>query len=81
MDRQQAQGPNLSDDETFQAWENMRVEILHELQEGASADIPDSDLDDIGILVVILTAWRDQRRPFNLATFKFPTNELASSVN
>ena len=45
------------DEETLQTWENMRVERLHDLQEGADADVPDSLIDAIGNLVV-LDFWR-----------------------
>lgn len=46
------------DEQTLEAWENMRNEIWHELQEGASADVPDELVDDIGNLVVMLDFWR-----------------------
>ena len=50
------------DEKTLQAWEDMRIEVLHELQEGASADVPDTLIDTIGNLVVILNSWRDKTR-------------------
>jgi hypothetical protein len=52
----------LPDERTFQAWEDMRIEVLHELQEGASTDVPDSLVDDIGTLVVTLESWRTETR-------------------
>jgi hypothetical protein len=39
------------DYDTLQAWENMRIEILHELQDGGSTDVPDADVDQLGTLV------------------------------
>jgi hypothetical protein len=42
------------DKQTLQAWEDMRIEIWHELQEGACADVPDTLIDEIGELVVLL---------------------------
>jgi hypothetical protein len=61
------------DEETLQAWENMRIEILHELQEGASADVPDTCLDDIGSLLVVLESWRAQRRTLTPNGLNHPT--------
>lgn len=71
----------IPDEATLQAWENMRIEILHELQEGASADVPDSCLDDLGSLVVVLTSWKAQRQPLLSNTFTRQTNILANNVN
>jgi hypothetical protein len=59
-----------TDDGTLQAWENMRIEILHELQEGASADVPDALLDDFGNLIVVLASWRAQRSPITMPALK-----------
>jgi len=50
------------DERTLQAWEDMRIEILHEIQEGGSADVPDSLVDIIGNLVVMLESWRAETR-------------------
>jgi len=50
------------DERTFQVWENMRIEILHELQEGACADVPDALVDEIGTLVVALESWKAEKR-------------------
>ncbi len=74
-------GTNSPDDETFQTWENMRIEVLHELQEGADADVPDSYLDDLGTLVVVLTSWRAQRKPTLPNAFKYPTKALTKNIN
>jgi predicted Zn-dependent protease with MMP-like domain len=63
----------IPDEETLQAWENMRIEILHELQEGAIADVPDAYLDEIGNLVVIIESWRAEARspnPMSSSAFK-----------
>jgi hypothetical protein len=46
-----------------QAWKDMDLEILHELQEGAIEDVPDVQVDSIGNLVVLLKSWRDKNRP------------------
>ena len=40
------------DEQTLRAWEDMRIDLLHELQDGASA--PDDLIDLMGQLVVIL---------------------------
>ncbi len=50
------------EEQTLQAWEDMRIEILHELQDGGSADIPDVLVDDIGRLVVMLESWRAEKK-------------------
>lgn len=50
------------DEQTLQAWKDMRVEILHELQDGACADIPDDLMDQIGELVVMLNALKAEPR-------------------
>lgn len=50
------------DKQTLQAWEDMRVEIWHELQEGASADVPDDLIDEIGNLVVTLETLKAEMR-------------------
>jgi hypothetical protein len=49
-------------EDTLQAWEDMRVEVLHELQDGASADIPDSYLDELGTLVSVMAATRATKK-------------------
>lgn len=58
MDAIQHKEATFPDEQTFQAWEDMRIEVLHELQEGASTDVPDSLVDDMGSLVVTLESWR-----------------------
>ena len=70
MNNRYPQGVIFPDEETLQAWENMRIEILHELQEGASADVPDSYIDDLGTLVVVLASWRAQRSPITMPALK-----------
>ena len=52
----------IPDERTLQAWEDMRIEILHELQDGGCAEVPDSLVDIIGNLVVILESWRAETR-------------------
>ena len=49
-------------EQTLQDWEDMRIEILHELQDGGSADVPDILVDDIGHLVVLIESWRAETR-------------------
>jgi len=73
MNRHQTMETIFPDEETLQAWENMRIEILHELQEGASADVPDTCLDDIGSLLVVLESWRAQRRTLTPNVLNHPT--------
>lgn len=53
------------DEQTLQAWEDMRNEIWHELQEGASADIPDATIDDLGDLIVTLEALKPKTHSLN----------------
>jgi hypothetical protein len=60
--RQRPPQMTFPDEETLQAWENMRVEVLHELQDGASADIPDSYLDELGTLVAVLDSNRAKKK-------------------
>jgi hypothetical protein len=50
------------DQDTLRTWENMRKEILHDLQEGASAEVSDSEIDEVGILVVELESIRAQAK-------------------
>jgi hypothetical protein len=61
MDRSQNKDV-FPDDQTLEAWSSMRKEVWHELQEGASADVPEELIDLIGTLVVILDAWRAEIR-------------------
>ena len=58
MNRHQPLETIFPDEGTLQTWENMRIEVLHELQEGASADVPDILLDIFRSLVVVLASWR-----------------------
>lgn len=51
------------DEQTFEAWEDMRNEVWHELQDGASADVPESLMDIIGNLIVTLNSWRALYKP------------------
>lgn len=81
MNRRLPQEDIYPDEETLQAWENMRIEILHELQEGASADVPDSYLDDIGNLIVRLTSWKAQKKLRLLEAMNHPKLNLTNRVN
>ena len=81
MNNRYPQGVIFPDEETLQAWENMRIEVLHELQEGASADVPDSYVDDLGILVVVLASWRAQKKLRLPEASNHPKNVLSKNVN
>jgi len=59
---QQSPQETSPNEETLQAWEDMRIEVLHELQDGASADIPDSYLDELGTLVSVLATTRAKKK-------------------
>lgn len=65
----------LPDEDTLQVWEDMRSEILHELQDGASADIPDSVIDELGTLVAVMTTTRKKR--LRVRIIKRPNSQLA----
>ncbi len=43
------------DEPTLRVWEDMRDEVLHELQEGA--DVPDALVDAMANLVATLESW------------------------
>jgi hypothetical protein len=74
MNRRQPKKATIPDEETEQAWENMRIELLHELQNGASADVPDTDLDNMGALMIELASWRARKKQRLPA--KFPTEDI-----
>jgi hypothetical protein len=61
MGRPQRRKTKSPDKQTLQAWEDMRIEIWHELEEGASADIPDTLVDDMSELVVILESSKAEK--------------------
>ncbi len=81
MNSRSPQDVIFPDEETLQAWKNMRIEILHELQEGAIKDVPDSYIDDLGTLVVVLASWRAQKKLCLPEAFNLPNNKWAKSVN
>ncbi len=59
------QGETTSPDETtLQVWEDMRNEVLHELQDGG--DVPDSLIDIMGNLATALDSWRAAMKPLTL---------------
>jgi hypothetical protein len=61
MSGYQQRSSAFPDAQTLRAWEDMRADLLHELQEGASA--PDDLIDLMGQLVVTLkTGVSDQER-------------------
>jgi hypothetical protein len=68
------------DEDTLQAWENMRIEILHELQDGGSTDVPDSDIDVLGTLVPVLESTRAHKR-LRVRVVKRPNAKLMRNNN
>ena len=66
----------IPDEDTLQAWEDMRSEILHELQDGASADIPDAVIDQLGTLVAMINTTRSKKR-LRVRIMKRPPSQLA----
>ena len=61
MDHNQQAEVAFPEDPTLQAWEDMRSEVLHELQDGA--EIPDALIDSIAELAAKLRTWRSMNRP------------------
>ena len=53
----------LPDESTFRAWDDMRSEVLHELQDGA--DMPDAVMDITSELAVMLSTWWSMRAPLS----------------
>ena len=62
MNRTQPAKTKIPDEQMYQDWENMRIELLHELQEGADGDVSDAEIDAIGDLVVLLNSWREKMK-------------------
>lgn len=62
MGRPQPVEATSADEQMLRIWEEMRIELLHELQEGADADIPDSLIDEMGNLVVILQSMKAETK-------------------
>ena len=56
MGRSQYQETTSPDEITLQAWEDMRAEVLHELDDGG--DVPDSLMDIMGNVASMLDSWR-----------------------
>jgi hypothetical protein len=56
MGHSQYQEAPSPDELTLQAWEDMRAEVLHELDDGG--DVPDSLLDIMGNVASMLDSWR-----------------------
>jgi hypothetical protein len=52
------------DESTLQVWEDMRDEVLHELQEGA--DVSDALVDAMANLVVMLKFWGPEKELLTL---------------
>jgi hypothetical protein len=68
------------DDDTLQAWENMRIEILHELQDGGSTDVPDADVDQLGTLVPVIESSKARKR-LRIRVVKRPNAKLMKRNN
>ena len=60
MDYGQQVEAAFPDESTLQAWEDMRSEVLHELQDGA--EVPDALIDSMAELAAKLRAWRSMDR-------------------
>jgi hypothetical protein len=60
MDYGQQVEAAFPDESTLRAWEDMRSEVLHEIQEGA--DVPDALIDSIAELAAKLRTWRSMNR-------------------
>lgn len=56
MGRSQSKEPTAPDEELLQVWEDMRSEVLHELDDGG--DVPDSLIDIMGNVASMLDSWR-----------------------
>lgn len=56
MGRPRRKETTSPDELTLQVWEDMRSEILHELQDGG--DVSDSLMDIMGNLATTLDSWR-----------------------
>jgi hypothetical protein len=59
MDHSVQMTTTLFDKCTLRAWDDMRSQVWHELQDGA--DMPDEAVDFMGELVVMLKAWRSMK--------------------
>jgi len=55
MNRLQQVVVTVPDERTLQAWEDMRTETLHELQDGAI--VADESIETLGNLLVALESW------------------------
>lgn len=71
----------VPDQETLRTWENMRKEVLHDLQEGASAEVPDSEIEEVGTLVVELADYRAQKELSRSEALYSSTKAIVKSVN
>lgn len=71
----------VPDQETLRTWENMRKEVLHDLQEGASVEVPDSEIEEVGTLVVELADYRAQKELSRSEALYSSTKAIVKSVN
>ena len=55
MNRLQQVVVTVPDKQVLQAWEDMRTETLHELQDGAI--VADESVETLGALMVVLESW------------------------
>jgi hypothetical protein len=56
MGRPQTHATTSPDEQMLQDWEDMRAEVLHELEDGG--DVPDALMDIMGNLAPLLDSWR-----------------------
>jgi hypothetical protein len=46
---------------SLRAWEDMRIEILHEIQDGGN--VQDERMNAAGVIAALETPWKKARRP------------------
>jgi hypothetical protein len=61
MNRSVQAATTLLDESTLRTWEDMRSQVLHEMQEGAA--VPDEAIDLMAELAVMLKVWRSGKGP------------------
>jgi hypothetical protein len=64
MDRSVQMRRTIPDESTLRTWEDMRSQVLHELQEGAV--VADDVVDSMSQLVVMLKLWRLGKGPLGI---------------
>jgi len=61
MDRSVQAATTQLDESTLRTWDDMRSQVLHELQEGAT--VPDALVESKSQLVIMLKFWRFLQGP------------------